>query len=566
MFSKLQDIFNTSKVDKKNIKIKNIKNYIKYLKKTNFKQHKQLEKINEIPSEIIKKVDLNNSLFVDIKIKELENRVPEPFFDISFEIDSNFIQFDLNQTLFVDIKIKEFENRVPEPFFDINFEIDEPFIQFDLNQSLFVDIKIKELENRVNEVFFDINLQSSNFQSSNDLSLESLLEQYINNETNMINLNSINFFNFKNIHHLSLTEEIFDNNNFIHHNNKNKYNEMNLFTIKDNSDLSLVKINNKKNKNNDDKKNDNKKNDNKKNDNKNDKSKTVNFSILNKIKVINNVYKQSYKNKFVTGFGDFLRGCYFILEFCGKFSLEYNISIIHPIKNFLKNKSKTIPQDISDTIEYCDYTNVNLDVNCSFNSDTSTVYHEFFDYLNKQSIFNKNIYLYTICYPTFNISSENKNIVRNLIEPVDEIKISIDLILRNLGLSKKGFEILHIRSGDQYLNKTTKTLDEKYKVNLLDALNKIIDKNNSYLLIADSITVKNFIIKFFPFIKTFFKNITHLGENSKLDDENIFNTLIDFYIFSYSKKVYSISCYEHGSGFSRWSSFTYDVPYHCIKV
>ena len=301
-------------------------------------------------------------------------------------------------------------------------------------------------------------------------------------------------------------------------------------------------------------------------DKKNDTSKTVNFSILNKINVINNVYKQSYKNKFVTGFGDFLRGCYFILEFCDKFNLEYNIAIIHPIQKYLKNKSKIIPQDIADTIEYCEYTNVNFDVNCSFNPDTSILYHEFFDYLNKQSIFNKNIYLYTICYPTFKISSENKNIVRNLIEPVDGIKISIDLILKNLDLSKKGFEILHIRSGDQYLNKTTKTLDEKYKVNLLDALNKIIDKNNSYLLIADSILVKNFIIKFFPFIKTFFKNITHLGENSKLDDENILNTLIDFYIFSYSKKVYSISCYEHGSGFSRWYSFTYDVPYHCIKV
>jgi hypothetical protein len=119
MFSKLQDIFNTSKIDKKNIKIKNIKNYIKYLKKTNFKQHKQLEKINEIPSEIIKKVDLNNSFFVEEKIKELENRVPEPFFDINFELDPTIIQFDLNQSLFVDIKIKELENRVPEPFFDL---------------------------------------------------------------------------------------------------------------------------------------------------------------------------------------------------------------------------------------------------------------------------------------------------------------------------------------------------------------------------------------------------------------------------------------------------------------
>jgi hypothetical protein len=294
--------------------------------------------------------------------------------------------------------------------------------------------------------------------------------------------------------------------------------------------------------------------------------KQINDSILKKIKVINSVYKQTYKNKFVSGFGDFLRGCYFTLEFCQKYNLEYHIIILHPINNFLKNKSNTIPQSISDTVEYCEYINYSSDINCSFNPDISSLYHSFFDYLNKQPVYNKNLFLYTVCYPTIQIKPKNKEYIRNLIEPIDEIKESIRDVLDNLQLIKKQFTILHIRSGDQYLTKTKSSLTEEYKEKLFMVINKMIDRNENYLLIADNILVKNFLIYYFPWIKTYFKKIAHLGENSKLDYENTKNTMIDFYILSYGKKIVSISCYEHGSGFSRWSAFTYDVPYMCIKI
>ena len=44
------------------------------------------------------------------------------------------------------------------------------------------------------------------------------------------------------------------------------------------------------------------------------------------------------------------------------------------------------------------------------------------------------------------------------------------------------------------------------------------------------------------------------------------NTMLDFYLISKSKNVMSYSVYEHGSGFSKWCAFTYDIPYYCKYV
>jgi len=300
----------------------------------------------------------------------------------------------------------------------------------------------------------------------------------------------------------------------------------------------------------------------------NDKNNKIidNLTFNKIIKKINNVYKQNYNNKFVTGFGDFIRGCYFILEFSQKYDVSYNITILHPINNYLKNKTNTIPDYISKNIEYCEYINYSNDINCIYNSNTTNLYKKLFEYFNKQQIYDENIFIYTVCYPTIQIIEENKNYIRNLIEPNDELKLIIENYLKNINLIKKKFKIIHIRSGDNFLNNNEKYLKNDYKLKIITEISKIIRIKSNFLLIADNILVKKLILAKFPFIKMYFNEITHLGENSKLNDDNIKNTLIDFYIMSYSNSIFSISSYDHGSGFSRWCAVTYDIPYNCIQI
>jgi hypothetical protein len=554
MFTNLNNIFNSSKIDKRNVKIKNMKSYIETFLNTQSNEKHQLEKINQIPKEINNKVSLNESFFIDEKIKDLQNSIPEPFFDIHYTIDPNVVHFSSDQTLFTDERIKDFEpiemnnetQMIQSPLnydtknlttFFSNFEIQKKkdFEPIEMNNetqinhtnlkyefvelnTLFSDFKnntMKEFEHKIQQrTLYDLQYDNSNELNLNN-SIINDSKQNSNNRDFKINIHSSDVY--LNTNELDLNRDTIFLNNFIDNNIKMP-------------------------------------------------PKPIDFNILNKINIINNVYKESYKNRYVTGFGDFLRGCYFMLEFCRKFKLKYNIIIQHPIKCLLKNQTNTVPDHISKTIEYCDYANINLDVNCTFNPDTSTIFNEFFYYLNRQDIYNRNLFIYTICYPTNSIHQENKSIIRNIIEPNDDMKSSIDKTLQNLRLNKKQFKVIHLRSGDQYLNKSENRLQEEYKQKILIEISKITQTKANYLLIADNILVKNMIIRAFPFIKTFFKEITHLGENSSLTYENVKNTMIDFYIMSYSNTIFSLSSYGHGSGFSRWCALTYDIPYRCTKI
>jgi hypothetical protein len=481
MFQNLNNIFNTSKINKKNNKLNSIQHYVNSLKKTKENENtkfENLKKINEmIDSSKVEICDLSN--LEDLNVVANNNRPP-------YELKEIFFSNNLN----INGLLSNFDNLT------------------ELSKSI-------NLENNSNKYEENISYHSMNFN--------------IVSKDNRFNIDTTN--NIGTNINLSTNTVIIPSITGIQNVNINKHTD--------------VIINNS--------------------------PQEIDYSILDKIRVVNNVYKESYKNKFVTGFGDFLRGCYFLLEFCRKYQLKYNIIILHPIQQFFLNKTNGIPNNnIEKSIEYLEYCNYSTDVNCTFNADTSSIYNEFFLYLKRQDIFNRNIFIYNICYPTNLISQENRNIIKNIIEPIDMIKKNINDILFKLNLSKKGFNVLQIRSGDQYLKKNTNILEEDFKIKLMHSVKNIIQNNNNknipFLLISDTPLVKNFIIRNFPNIKTFFKEITHLGENSSLNHENIKNTLIDFYLMSYSNTIYSISTYEHGSGFSRWCSVTYNIPYRCIKI
>ena len=54
-----------------------------------------------------------------------------------------------------------------------------------------------------------------------------------------------------------------------------------------------------------------------------------------------NVYQENYKNGKCSGVGDFIRGSYFLMQFCDKFNIEYEISFYnHLLGNYLKNVDK----------------------------------------------------------------------------------------------------------------------------------------------------------------------------------------------------------------------------------
>ena len=169
----------------------------------------------------------------------------------------------------------------------------------------------------------------------------------------------------------------------------------------------------------------------------------------------------------------------------------------------------------------------------------------------------------------YNIPEKNKEYMRNILEPTTEMKQYIYDTLGELNLSIKEYNIIHVRSGDNYLKNETKNFYVKYIKKLIFFIRNDMRNgmdNISYLVIADNNLIKIALKKIFPDFKILVKEITHFGEGILLEEENVKNSLIDFYLLAFSKRIFSYSCYEHGSGFSSWCAKTYNIPYICRHV
>jgi hypothetical protein len=188
--------------------------------------------------------------------------------------------------------------------------------------------------------------------------------------------------------------------------------------------------------------------------------------------------------------------------------------------------------------------------------------NKFADYLSKQDVFNKKIYTYIISYPSEKIDKKHKEYMKKILKPCEKLELMVDNMLSELELVKKQFIIIHIRYGDDFLINKNNKIETKHLEMIQKILNKL-DLRQKYLLISDNIIIKNILLSKYPFIKTHFNKISHTGEGTQVETIRLQNTMIDFNMFSHASRVIAFSIYQHGTGFSRWTTETYSVPYVC---
>jgi len=297
------------------------------------------------------------------------------------------------------------------------------------------------------------------------------------------------------------------------------------------------------------------------------------------IQTLNNVYQSSYFSGKVnsTGLGDFIRGCYFILEFCYTYNFQPKIIFNNCISKFLNIKTHNLDifENILKTTQFFEYNNVKHFNFQSYTNiilepikDTKHIMANFVDFIVKQPQYNGNIFMLCNCYPMNEVAETSKQYMRKILEPTNEMNDIIQQTMNQLCISTKQYDVIHIRSGDSYLINKNSTFNNSYINKLIANIKQVIsnDVNSNYLLIADNNDVKNIIKLFFPNLKTLNKPITHFGEGVVLEEEKVKNTLIDFYLLSHSNHIFSYSSYKHGSGFSYWCAKTYNIPYICKFV
>jgi hypothetical protein len=278
------------------------------------------------------------------------------------------------------------------------------------------------------------------------------------------------------------------------------------------------------------------------------------------LKKITNVYQCNYKNAVAQGFGDYLNGCFFLFQICNKHSLIFDIDFSnHPLaKHFIiKNTNNIIDY------ENISYYNIPLDIR----KNKILLYNTFISHLN--NITDEEYYLFCNFEPLYTIQNMAPEYMKNNLIPNIEIENNVNLILKNFNLIPYTYDIIHIRSGDKYLL-SNNNLDNFTIKKYVRFLTNFVDINKKYLILSDNINLKKALknIKIFPnFYIDDLSEICHTGENSNKTEDQLKNTIIDFFLISKSKNVISISLLSRGgTGFSRLCSQIFNIPYTSLLI
>lgn len=293
-------------------------------------------------------------------------------------------------------------------------------------------------------------------------------------------------------------------------------------------------------------------------------------TLTNKnIKKIVCVYQLHYANILSPGIGDFIRGCFYVMQLSKLLNIEFELDISnHPIEKYIENtgKNQAIKYDKIEWIigynrpkhlwknknNYFDIRFANIIINKLNNYNDSDTYGFF-----------------TNAFPiSYNFLNTGKEIIKNMLKPTDFMQEYINYTLDELKLQKNTYATIHIRCGDKYLtNKENMNMNIQFINKIKQNIDRIIIPNKKYLIISDCNYLK-FVLKSYSNFYIINRQIEHLGgDNMKSSNTpGIMNTLLDFYLMGYSNAIFALSVYEHISGFSQYCAVINSIPFNYIII
>ena len=264
--------------------------------------------------------------------------------------------------------------------------------------------------------------------------------------------------------------------------------------------------------------------------------------ISNKLKISKAVNVYSLMNN-KQGIGDYIRGCFCMLQIARKKNIPFDMDIsTHAAQRWFKPTTR-YPYRRLEQINHGD---------C--NRPDRLKYIE--------SKLEKANGLYTFFsneFPVAPITMEEKIFIRNKLLPSDEMKDYVQHTKHNWGITGL-YNILHLRCGDESL------VDGKppnYDL-FIREIQKLSMDSIPCVVLSDSLQMKERLHEVYPHFIISMDKPVHTCNCT--NEEQIKDTIRDFFLFTTAREVYAFSIYGHGSGFSEWASRLYDVPYHAKHI
>jgi len=285
-----------------------------------------------------------------------------------------------------------------------------------------------------------------------------------------------------------------------------------------------------------------------------------------KLKRLINVYQLKYTNGAAQGLGDYIRGCFCLMQVSSLLGLEFDMDLTnHPMSKFLAQETNSVKYDANyETI--AKYENINyIPINSKvFTKDSIRFLSELINKLN--SLDCDNFFTFCNSLPMFdNYQQMGRNFVKSKLVPNELMQQNINISLTRLNLKPKQFAVIHIRSGDKYMLKNNQ-LNPFVIKKITNILAKNMKLATKYLILSDNNQIKLLLKRIFPQVIIQMTNIVHLGESANPSDQAIMETLLDFYIMSNAFQIISFSPYNWGSGFSQWCATLHSIPFIQFQV
>ena len=290
------------------------------------------------------------------------------------------------------------------------------------------------------------------------------------------------------------------------------------------------------------------------------------------LKKVVNVYQTQFLDFKASGFGDFLRGSFMMLQLLRtlKKYTGVHVDFDMDLRNHPMSKFLICDDDLERPTDYSKLGNFHIDSLLVNQDDNDIAYQhivrEVVRYFNK--IQTQNFFAFCCKDIVFTeILDSEKQFIRSRIQPTPEMETYITDSLTRLGVSGP-YTTIHIRLDDAVcfphaVGSSQATLNTQLMNDLVSAVRSKIDESKTYVLVSSSTAVKDALTG--GNILSLPTAICHIGQNQEPTDEQLRDTLLDFYLMSRSSEILAFTTYER-TGFSLECSNIYEIPYSITKV
>lgn len=247
------------------------------------------------------------------------------------------------------------------------------------------------------------------------------------------------------------------------------------------------------------------------------------------------------------GLGDFIRGSLATKQLCIEYNIPFEVDFrCHPIGSYLQNKC-SVPVQKADAIRILqDIPNYTL----------RALHNKLKKEINLKSLRQNNLSIYTNVWPVFKLHGKVTGAVKDCMQPTEECELAITAALNSLS----NYEVIHIRAGD-LLSFGTRIGD------VVDfTLEQIVDKlsviktiqestTRQCIIMSDSAECKQILAERYGLTCT-----STVPKHLAIDDTDVLDTLVDYFILSRSTHIHQFSVHRWGSGFSDSVNWLYGVP------